>query len=173
MNNHLVIVTLLPIVFMMHEFEEIIFFKWWSRKNEQLLRNKYPRISARFDSISTAGFSVAVAEEFILLCAITFGCVFLNGYYLWLAVFMGFSLHLLIHIAQWLVFRRYIPAIVTSFLALLYSVYVLRVIIYQNIFDISEIIIWSVAGIVLVGGNLLLAHKIAFAFEKKFEIDNK
>ena len=168
MNNHLVIVTLLPVVFMMHEFEEIIFFKWWSRKNEQLLRNKYPRISARFDSISTAGFSVAVAEEFILLCAITFGCVFLNGYYLWLAVFMGFSLHLLIHITQWLVFRRYIPAIVTSFLALLYSVYVFHVIIGQDIFTISEILLWSGIGLLLAGGNLVLAHRLAFVFDKKF-----
>ena len=173
MNNHLNIVTLLLVVFMVHEFEEIIFFKWWSRKNGQILRDKYPKISARLDSMSTAGFTVAVAEEFILLCAITFGCVFLNIYYLWLAVFMGFSLHLLIHIAQWLFFRRYIPAIVTSFVALAYSVYVFRVITSQNIFTIPEILLWSGVGILLTGGNLLLAHKIASAFEKKFEIDNK
>ena len=168
MNNQLVIVTLLPVIFMMHDFEEIIFFKWWSQKNGQFLRDNYPKISTRFDSMSTVGFTVAVAEEFILLCAITFGCVFLNNYYLWLAVFMGFSLHLLIHIAQWMFFRRYIPAIVTSLAALIYSVYAIQVIISKNIFTTSEILLWSALGLLLLGGNLLLAHRLAFIFDRNF-----
>lgn len=35
---------LLPIVFMFHDFEEIIMFRWWLRKNRSQLQQRFPSV---------------------------------------------------------------------------------------------------------------------------------
>jgi hypothetical protein len=156
---------------MIHDFEEIIFFKSWISKNRDYLASKFPKISKRFlphmENLSTSAFALAVAEEFVLLSLITIGSVFFDGYFLWLVAFMGFFVHLVLHLVQWIILKRYIPAIYTTFLALIYCICALYEIISNNIFAISEIVLWTVTGFGLVGVNLIFAHKLAEKFNKK------
>jgi hypothetical protein len=125
------------------------------------------RFLFRLDNLSTTAFALAVAEEFVLLSLITLGSVLLNNYVLWLAAFMGFFIHLLMHTGQWIILKRYIPAIGTTFFALIYCVYTLYVIISNEIFQISEIALCTIIGFVLVVINLIFAHKLAELFDKK------
>ena len=175
MNNYSTIIWLLPVVFMIHDFEEIIFFKPWINKNRDYLTEKFPKISKRFllrfDNLSTSAFALAVAEEFILLSLITLGSVLFDNYVLWLAVFMGFFVHLLMHLGQWIILKRYIPAIWTTLLALIYCTYALYKIVVNNIFQTSEIILWTIIGFGLVGVNLIFAHKLAEMFNKRQKYD--
>ncbi len=170
MEKQSIIIWLLPIVFMIHDFEEIIFFKSWISKNKDYLTKKYPKISKRFllrmENLSTSAFALAVAEEFILLSLITVGSVLFDNYFLWLAAFMGFFIHLFVHLGQRIILKRYIPAVYTTFIALVYCVYALYKIISTNIFQISEIILWTIIGLGLAGANLLFAHKLAEKFNK-------
>jgi len=171
MNEFSTIIWLLPIVFMIHDFEEIIFFKSWMNKNKDYLAEKFPKISKRFlprfVNLSTSAFALAVAEEFVLMSVITTGSVLFDNYVLWLAAFMGFFVHLLIHLGQWVILKRYIPAIWTTFIALIYCVYALHAIITNNIFQTSEIVLWTMIGFGLVGLNLIFAHKLAEMFDKR------
>jgi len=171
MEKYRLIIWLLPIVFMIHDFEEIICFKPWISKNRDYLTEKFPKISkrflARFDNLSTSAFTLAVAEEFLLLSLITVGSVLFNNYLLWLAAFMGFFVHLLVHLGQWIIMKRYIPAIWTTFMALIYCIYALYEIISNSVFQISEIVLWTIIGFGLVGVNLIFAHKLAEKFDKK------
>ena len=170
MENFSIIVWLLPIVFMIHDFEEIIFFESWLNKNREYLTAKFPKITKRlpfFNNFSTSTFSFAVAEEFVLLSLITLFSVIFNSYLLWLAAFMGFFAHLLMHLGQWIIFKRYIPAIFTTFFALIYCIYALYGIISNNIFTTSEIILWSIIGIVILAPVFLLLTKLAEIFNKK------
>ena len=171
MDNYSTIIWLLPIVFMIDDFEEIIFFKSWINKNKDYLLEKFPKVSKRFlhrlDNLSTSAFTLAVAEEFVLLSLITLGSVIFDNYVLWLAAFMGFFVHLLIHLVQWIIIKRYIPAIWTTFFALIYCVYTLHIIITKNIFQISEIVLWTIIGFGLVVMNLIFAHKLAEMYDKK------
>ena len=173
MDNFSTIVWLLPIVFMIHDFEEIIFFKSWISKNKDYLAENFPKIANRFlprlGNMSTAGFALAVAEEFVLLSLITVVSALVGNYVLWLAAFMGFFVHLLIHIAQWFIFKRYIPAIFTSFFALVYCIYTLYVIVSNEIFQFSEIALCTIIGLLILGINLLFAHKLAELFDKKID----
>ena len=165
------IVWLLPIVFMFHDFEEIVFFKNWITKNKSELKERFPKLSkrifARFDNISTQAFTLAVAEEFVLLSIITIMSILFENYLLWLGVFMGFFIHLLIHFVQWIVFRKYIPAIYTSVISLIYCAFVLIFIFNNHIFELKDIIIWTFIGFGIVIANLLIAHKLAELFDKK------
>ena len=171
MEKYSLIIWLLPIVFMIHDFEEIIFFKTWINKNTDYLTKKFPKISKRFlpriEKLSTSAFTLAVAEEFLLLSLITVGSVFSDNYLLWLAAFMGFFVHLLVHFVQWIILKRYIPAICTTFLALIYCIYALFEIISNNVFQISELVLWTLIGLGLVGLNLLFAHKLAEVYDKR------
>lgn len=165
------IVWLLPIFFMIHDFEEIIFFKGWIRKNKASLSKKFPRLSkklfSRFKDISVQAFSLAVAEEFVLLSIITVLSVVFGNYLLWLGIFMGFFIHLIVHLVQWIIIRRYIPAIYTTFIALVYCILSFQFILKNNLFEIQEVIIWTIVGFGIVVLNLLFAHKFAEWFDKR------
>ena len=157
-------ICLLPIVFMFHDFEEIIFFKPWMNKNNVYLSERFPRLSKqllpRFASLSTSGFALAVAEEFVLLCLISYGAIYFENYYLWIAAFMGFSIHLIMHVLQWIILRRYIPMIITSLISLPYCVYTFIRILESNMFQVFEIVLCTFVGLLIMGVNLLFAHKL-------------
>ena len=170
MENFSTIVWLLPVVFMIHDFEEIIFFKSWIHKNKDYLTAKFPRIAKHipfFDNFSTSAFAFAAALLFILLILITLSAVFLEIYTLWLAAFMAFFVHLFMHLGQWIILKRYVPAIGTTFFALIYCTYTLYELIVNNLFQISEIILWTIIGLVILVPVFLFVLKLAEIFDKK------
>lgn len=162
------LVVALPVIFMLHDLEEIIFFRRWLVKNSTIVIAKFPRFEkliSKANAISTPAFTIAVAEEFILLSAISFAAAYTNWYYIWIAAFMAFSLHLFIHIAQCLVLRRYTPGVVTSFLLLPLCVYIFNSLVAEGICSAAAIAVLSVTGIVIMIVNLLLMHSIIGKFK--------
>ena len=59
-------VWLFPIIFMFHDMEEIIGFKYFLRQNTAELQQRFPFILRRYKDFSTEGFALAVYEELIL-----------------------------------------------------------------------------------------------------------
>lgn len=160
------LIWLLPIVFMIHDFEEIIFINWWMKKNEELISKNYPRIFNEYNGMSTAAFALAVSEEFILLVGVTLASVVFNWYYLWLGALIGFLVHLLVHVFQWIVFKKYTPMIFTSFIGIAYSIYALDFV-YNTINpNIVLLVIWGFTGVVIVWFNILFVHKLARRFDE-------
>lgn len=164
------LISIFPIVFMLHDFEEIIFFKAWLNKNKALLQRRFPRLSRRvlphLEKLSTAAFRLAVAEEFLLLSIITYLSLWWEQYLLWFAIFMAFSIHLVGHIIQWIVFRQYIPSIVTAFLSLPYCIYTFNRFLSADILNAFQMLGWTIAGFALMVVNLFFAHQLALRFEK-------
>lgn len=175
MNGFQIIVWLLPVVFMIHDFEEIIFFKPWITKNSPYLKKRFPflakRLLPRMEALSVPAFAVAVFEEFVLLSIITFSALCFDYYNIWLAVFMAFFIHLFIHTIQWIVLKRYIPAIVTAILTLPYCIYGFMIVLRSHLFTASDIILLSLAGVLFMVLNLLLAHTLAEKFDKKISME--
>lgn len=160
---------LLPAVFMFHDFEEIIMVRPWLQKNDLLLRERFPKLAERalphLESLSTSAFALAVAEEFILLTALTLASVEFKLYALWAGIMLGFFFHLLVHLGQFLVFRKYIPALLTSIPAGLYCMYALQQILSSGLATWAEIFPWFLASIVLLVVNVLFAHWLAAKFD--------
>lgn len=84
MNNIQIIIWLFPIIFIFHDFEEIIFMQAWISKNRSYLYKRFPKFSKKliphFDNITTASFAVEIAEEFILISIITVICLLICTY---------------------------------------------------------------------------------------------
>ena len=97
------ILLLFPIIFMIHEFEEIIMIEKWMNKNRSDFDRRFPRIAQRmnkFMDIDTRNFSIIVAEEFFIVSILTITSVLTNNIIYWYCILTAFSIHLIIHFLQ-------------------------------------------------------------------------
>ena len=153
------------VVFMIHEYEEIIMFRRWIDRNRGELRKRFPKIESFFTrhgafDYSTSTFAVGTAHEFILVSVVSFCSVWTGQYQLWLAALTGYSVHLLMHIVQWIVYRKYVPVIITSLLTLPFVEFS-----KVTVLSFSQMVLWAVIGIVLT----ILSVFSAFFFMDRFQ----
>lgn len=158
------IVWLLPVVFMIHDFEEIIMIPLWLEKNREEVLSRFPKLGnrmlAQFGKLSGTGFTVAVLEEFVFISLLTLLAAENSWYNLWTGLMLVFFLHLFLHVGQFLVFRKYIPAIVTSVLSMIYCLYALNFMVVHKLIFWPDVMKWFVIFLILVALNLMIAHRL-------------
>ena len=119
----------LPLVFMLHDFEELIGAEPWLRANRAALLQRFPRLApplvAHMQRMAGTPFTCSVCLLFVLLTLLSFYAALRGDYRLWYGVLAVFTAHLLVHLLQWALWRRYIPCIITSLLALPYGIWAL------------------------------------------------
>ncbi len=84
------IIWLFPLLFIFHDLEEIIGFIPWLQRNEQLLAKKATVILKVHKDLSTEGFALAVAEEFVVVLFVSFFAIFYHTRFLYLIWLGGF-----------------------------------------------------------------------------------
>lgn len=149
-----------PLLFIFHDMEEIIGLVPWIHFNETLLAQKVPTILKIHKGVTTKGFALAVFEEFILVLSITLLTYFTQSRVfelIWLGGFVAFALHLLLHIGQSILLRKYIPALITSILCFPVSAYLITDIVHLWRVSTSEFFLFSLVGSGIVIINLLFA----------------
>ena len=109
-------VWMLPILFILHDFEEMIFMPLWKKRHYQkLLTFKKPF----FGSVTQgSAFAVGVLEEFIILVFISGFCQITDNSLLYLSFVIAYTAHFIIHYIMCLQFRGYVPGVVTVTLEL-------------------------------------------------------
>lgn len=157
----------LPAMFLLHDAEEVLFLPPWLRRNRELLaRGVFRSSPAACSRISTGfppplRFAAMAAEELVLLVAVT-ACAALAGcYYPWLALFLAFGMHLLIHLGQWAAVGRYVPVIATSLPCLACCGRGLCIMINSRAFSLREFVLCGMAGCAVAAVNLWLVHRLA------------
>lgn len=164
-------IWLFPILFIFHDLEEIIFVKPWIIKNKGILQKRFPKLNkiiTHIYSITTSSFALGVAEEFVIVCAVTITAYFTKNYLLWMGLFIAFALHLIMHCIQALVFKKYVPSVVTSVICLPFCF----IIIFKSIKSFSVSLLVPVLALCFGAMifNLFLIHKVMDIFsdwEKK------
>lgn len=113
---------LLPLMFVLYDAEEAWLLPAWLRRNRSRLAQRFPRLAQRLlphlAAITPAQFRFMAAEELTLLLAATCLASFGGSCYPWLALFLAFGLHLVVHLVQAAAARMYVPAAATSVLCL-------------------------------------------------------
>ena len=109
-------VWMLPILFILHDFEEMIFMPLWKTRHHQKLETfKKPF----FGSVTQgSAFAVGVLEEFIILMFISGFCQITDNSLLYLSFVIAYTAHFIIHYIMCLQFRGYVPGVVTVTLEL-------------------------------------------------------
>ena len=119
----------LPLVFMLHDFEELIGFQPWLRANRAALLQRFPRLAprlvAQLERMLGAPLVCSIFLIFLLLTLLSCYAALCGDYRLWYGVLVAFTAHLFVHLLQWALWRRYIPCIFTSLLALPYGFWAL------------------------------------------------
>ncbi len=170
MEKMQILIALLPIIFMIHDFEEIIMFKPWLRKNRKELQERFPKFERflaknNYFDLSTSAFAMAVLHEFILISLVSILSLLCKSYFWWFGAFAVYTLHLFVHIVQWLVYRKYVPVIITSVLTLPYCIYTFFVFISTVEMSQIQMLFWLLIGIVITIVSFPSAFYLAFKFE--------
>lgn len=159
MNELKWFVWLFPLLFIIHDMEEIVMAKHWCKKD---FKQYIPLPITPFGGTkNTAGFAIGVFEELILwLLATMLGNI--SGFYgLWYGLLVTNIIHLvLLHIILLpLSYRQYVPGQITAWLTVIPCCYIL--VLAQNILNYSaiEISIWVTIGLVFCFGNVKILHK--------------
>ena len=101
-------ILLLPIIFIFHDMEEIIGFGRFFKKNPDLFE-RCPKTLAPYRNFSTAGFALAVYEEFIPFFGVSLLAYYFPNYILyglWFGIFLSLAAHLLVHLGHALYIRK-------------------------------------------------------------------
>ena len=165
------IMLLLPVVFMLHEYEEIIMFRHWLDRNRDELKRRFPKFERflarrRHFDYSTATFAIGTAHEFILISLISFCAVWIDASQWWFAAFAGYSVHLVVHLAQWAIYRKYVPVIITTILTLPYCIYTFAEFAKASVLSPLQMFLWAVVGIILTMLSLLSAFFLMSKFQQ-------
>lgn len=164
------LIWLFPIMFVFHDFEEIIMIEKWMKKNSTTLYNLLPkkmadRIIEQF-SMSTAQFSVAVLVIFLFVSSSTYMASqyvtqgMFGNIYFFTTLTLIFFLHAFTHIGQSFIFRSITPGAITSLIIIIpYSL-----VLYRSLL-INEVITWEMIFLclpfcLLIIPGVLLAHWI-------------
>lgn len=161
------------IVFMVHNFEEIITVEYWMKKIYPSIKETLPTFvqgHLEQEKDMTAGqFTIAVGVLFVVVSILlVISTLRTDLYYLFFGANIFFALNLLTHPLQALFLRKYVPGLITSiFIVLPYNIF-LFTFLYQE--DLLNSFTWVLSIIValLFIPLLLLSHKIAHAWKKNF-----
>ena len=151
---------LLPLVFLIHDAEEIAVRRRWMDRNADEVMLRFPWTKPMLSHLkaqSTRGFCLIVTEEFLLLVLGVVCMIYLSALLI-AALMWGFILHLFVHIGQGILLRSYVPGLITSIILLPYSLLGIRVLTLE--FSTLTNLILAVTGILIVALNLAVMHRI-------------
>jgi hypothetical protein len=170
------LVWLFPIVFMFHDFEELILFEPWLKRNAPEIRSRLSGrlpafITKQIDAVlvkTTAEFALPVYLIFLLTAVSSFLAVEYHYYGLFLLASTVFCLHGLMHLGQALLLRRYIPAVVTSALIILpYGAVLFPRLLSAGIVTWPELLLYALAGGVALIPFILGMHWLGSRIAKR------
>ena len=166
----LILVLPLPLAFLLHDAEEVAVQHRWMENHSGALRQSFPRLRPlldRLQRLNTKAFALAALEEFIVLLCAT-ACVLADVPFaleLWAALFLAFSLHVLLHLGQALAVRGYVPGLVTSILLSPFAAYGFFCI--SLVMSPLKMFALAVAGAAFVALNLLFAHWLGLKLTRR------
>ena len=150
-------VWMLPLLFILHDFEEMIVMPLWKiRHHQKLATFKIPF----FGSVTQwSAFAVGVLEEFIILLFISGFCQLTHNSLLYLSFVVAYTSHFIIHYIMCLQFRGYVPGVVTVTLEL---PIVLIIIAHYWPSDVSllSVVVYLLLAMVIAFSNLKIMHLI-------------
>ncbi|MFD3158013.1 HXXEE domain-containing protein [Haloimpatiens sp. FM7330] len=165
MNTMSFIVWMLPIIFMLHDFEEIIMAKVWGNRYRKAINTTFPKRQPfglnYVHNCHTPTFSIGVEIVFLLHSLISLFSVIFQNYFLWYGDFLGFALHLVfIHMLICIRFKHYVPGVITSIIFLLPSVWFLYTAEKILHYGVSTILLACLLGIILTIILMPALHKL-------------
>lgn len=164
------LIWLFPIAFILHDFEELILFEPWLKKNAAgilaRLHDKVPAfLEQRLQAIltkTTTEFALPISLIFILTCIASFLAAVYGQYPFFFAAASLFFLHGFMHLGQAIILRKYIPALITSLLIVIpYGLVLFRHLLAAGLVDIPTLLGYALLGAMVMIPFILTMHQAA------------
>ena len=139
----------------------------WIEKNGAAMHRRFPRLRyliRKMEEMTTRRFATIAFEEFLIVSTCTFVSLQTGDLEAWYCCLAAFSVHLFVHIIQFIVWRRYIPAIVSTVFCLPYCIWAIHD--TYLFFSLRELFLYALLGILLGGANLIGMHVIMHRLAK-------
>src|SRR5205809_2927796 len=114
------------VLFMVHEFEEIIFMHYWLDRHQsdpkyknELWISQYSRWPA-----TRSSFAFLISEEFMLAILILFAAILLNKVEIVIGMFLANMIHLIAHLVAAKRIGKWSPGSVAAPIALILSIWI-------------------------------------------------
>jgi hypothetical protein len=164
------VLWLLPIVFIVHDLEELLSMPGWIAGHQREL----DQISTKSDFVAEmlrnapktfTQFAVAIGFVMILFVAVTIGASMSRRHGLWMYAYgclLGvLFLHVFAHIAQAILVAGYVPGLIGAVAAVIPgSVYIYRRLFRANLLTLKEAVLTGLIGLALFLPGVLLAHSL-------------
>ena len=161
---------LLPVVFIIHDFEEIIMVRPWMRANSGRLRARFPRAADTLinstGSLSTNAYALIVAIEFVILSLSAFLASEYGLVFPWAGFTLAFCLHGVMHCAQFIAWRGYVPAILTIIPSALYAFLAIDYLVTERYLISASTALYTAAAIVFIGPLFVAGISVARKFDR-------
>ena len=108
---------LFPSIFILHEFEEILLFPRFMRRNPKLQQQF---LAAAFTPFR---FNAIVCQEFILLLVILGLSIYFESFDFYITIIIAYVYHVIGHIFQSIFLRQYIPGVLSGIITAGYCTY--------------------------------------------------
>lgn len=154
------VLLLFPVVFMVHDFEEILTVEKWTKQNKEkvfaLLPKKLHRFFWSSFHINTLEFAKDVFWIFLAITAAALIAVLFQWYGFFLIFLAIFFSHVFTHFGQSVLFKGYAPGVWTSlFLVLPYSLYAYYRLLHERAVQWEDLF-WSFIGMTAAAPALIL-----------------
>ena len=149
----------LPIVYLIHDFEELLTRRRWKKKHYNDLTAKCPKFTSLVSAImdlNQVKYTIVILEQLLFLVISVIMAVYTDPMPMF-ALFWGFAIHTVIqHLFLSIVFRSYFPGLVSSVLLLPYFGYGIYYLL--GVYSVAENIVMAVCGLGVVSLNLALMY---------------
>lgn len=164
MNSMYFIVWLLPLIYMLHDFEEIFMAESWAKRYKSEIDTAWPNRQPfglnYIHHYQTPTFAFTVYILFIISTAVSLLSVIFNNYLIWYGVFCGITAHfVLVHIPMCIKIKHYVPGIYSSVMLLTPSIWCLYEAAVLLHFNSLTILIALLLGIAFAAFAMLFFHK--------------
>jgi hypothetical protein len=163
------LIWLFPIVFMFHDFEEIILGERWLKKNSGDIMGRIKKIAPPFAARQLEAVFEKSAAELAFTVSLIFGLTFISAYLavaykafgFFLLASLTFFLHGFMHVGQAIILRRYVPAVISSVLIVIpYGLVLYWRLFAEGMVNISGLVIYFLAAVALTIPFILVMHKV-------------
>lgn len=162
-------IWLFPVLFMIHDFEEILMVKAWQQKNKKYIQGRNDKYIPFNFKASTAAISLGVEVEFVIISIAAIISYLLNSYVIWFGLFIAFTLHLFFHIFMYINFKKYVPGVATSIIFIPICCFI----VYRNNillhYSIPTLLLSILISTLIMIGNIYILHKAVEKFNSWLE----
>lgn len=114
--TQLELILLFPALFMLHEMEEILLFPQFRKRISEgkiLIPERFKQVT----EVLPFRFNLIVFQQFVLLLVLTALSYQFHWYMFYMAIMLGFSYHVIGHIAQTLYLKKYTPGVLSGIIS--------------------------------------------------------